>query len=71
MNTPHNPAAERLLLKPDEAAAALAVSPRCLWGLTKAGDLPAVRIGRAVRYDLADLRAWIDARKSPRQPAGE
>ncbi|HWB14490.1 MAG TPA: helix-turn-helix domain-containing protein [Pirellulales bacterium] len=64
MNVSDNQAAQRLLLKPDEAAAALAVSPRCLWGLTKAGEIPAVRIGRAVRYDVADLRAWIEARKA-------
>jgi excisionase family DNA binding protein len=56
--------AERLLLKPDEASAALSISPRLLWGLTKAGEIPAVRIGRAVRYDPADLRRWIEAQKT-------
>ena len=54
----------RLLLKPDEAAAALAISPRTLWGLTSNGELPCLRIGRAVRYDPRDLTCWIDRRKT-------
>jgi excisionase family DNA binding protein len=54
---------EPLLLTPKEAAKALSVCERTLYGLTKAGELPAVRIGRAVRYDVGDLRAWIDRAK--------
>lgn len=49
----------RLLLKPKEAAEALAVSERTLWQLTKDRIIPCVRIGRAVRYDLAQLQGWI------------
>jgi predicted DNA-binding transcriptional regulator AlpA len=49
-----------LLLKPDAAAKALAISASKLWQLTNCGDVRCVRIGRAVRYDPADLRAWID-----------
>lgn len=58
-----------LLLTAAEAAKALAISPRKLWEITNCGELPAVRIGRAVRYRPADLVAWIDARLS-RGPAG-
>ncbi|MCG8407489.1 MAG: helix-turn-helix domain-containing protein [Phycisphaerales bacterium] len=50
----------RLLLRPDEAAKALAISPRKLWELTNCGEVPCIRIGRAVRYVPADLQAWID-----------
>ena len=54
---------ERLLLKPAEAAEMLAVSPRTLWGL----PIRRVRIGaRGVRYDVADLRRWIEANKATR-----
>ena len=53
----------RLLLKPREAAQSLAVSERTLWDLTNRGNLPCVRIGRAVRYDPADLIAWIAHQK--------
>ena len=52
-----------LLWKAGEAARAMAVSERTLWALTKSGRIPAVRIGRAVRYDPADLRAYIEASK--------
>lgn len=55
---------DKLLIKPSEAAAMLAISARTLWALTASGDLAAVRFGRAVRYDPADLRAWIEAKKS-------
>ena len=56
-------ATPRLLLTPREAAQTLAISPRKLWGLTKSGELPCIRIGRAVRYDVADLHDWIKDRK--------
>ena len=52
-----------LLLKPGDAAKALAISPRKLWELTNTGEIPCVRIGRAVRYSPDDLRAWIEERK--------
>jgi len=53
-----------LLLRPREAAQALAISERTLWGLTKTGTIPCVRLGRSVRYDVADLREAIAARKA-------
>jgi excisionase family DNA binding protein len=51
------------LLTAEEAARWLNISPRTLWGLTASGELPHLRIGRLVRYDVADLKAWIQARK--------
>ena len=50
----------KLLLTAREAAAALSISERTLWSLTDAGALNAIRIGRAVRYAVADLQAYID-----------
>lgn len=56
--------ASQLLMTPREAALALAVCEATLRSYTKPrGDLPCVRIGRAVRYDVRDLRTWIDGRK--------
>jgi excisionase family DNA binding protein len=52
------------LLTARDAAKALAVCQKTLWSLTEAGEIPAVRIGRGVRYDPHDLFRWIDARKS-------
>jgi excisionase family DNA binding protein len=53
-----------MLLTAREAAKVLAVSERTLFSLTKSGAIPVVRIGdRGIRYDPADLRAWIDSAK--------
>ena len=51
------------LLRSDEAAKFLAISPRTLWTLTKEGDIPVVRIGSLVRYDPADLQDYIERQK--------
>lgn len=53
-----------LLLRPRDAALALATSERKLWELTRPrGPIPCVRVGRSVRYDPRDLHAYIDAAK--------
>ncbi|MBI5758811.1 MAG: helix-turn-helix domain-containing protein [Planctomycetales bacterium] len=55
----------RLLLTPREAAKAMAVSERTLWGWSEPrGPIPVVRIGRSVRYDQRDLIAFIDFAKT-------
>ena len=59
-STPTNPT---LLLKPQQAAEALAISPRKLWGLTDAGEIPHIRLGRCLRYPIGDLHEWINSRK--------
>jgi len=47
------------LLKVPEAARMLRISPRTLWAITAAGDLPAVQIAkRIVRYRSSDLVAY-------------
>lgn len=52
------------LLTARQAAECLAVSAKTLWILTSKGEIPCVRMGRSVRYDAADLRAFIAVRKS-------
>ena len=59
-STPTKPA---LLLTPLQAAEALAISPRKLWGMTATGEIPHVRLGRSVRYPVDDLRKWINSHK--------
>jgi excisionase family DNA binding protein len=56
-------APDRLLLTPRQAAAALSISERTLWQLTRDRALPCVRIGRSVRYARNDLLAFIEGRK--------
>ena len=53
-----------LLLTFRDACCALALGRRKLWELTNTGELPCVRIGRAVRYDPRDLIAFIEKRRS-------
>lgn len=54
----------RRLLTAKEAATHLAISERALWGLTAPrGPIPVVKIGRSIRYDVADLGAWVEQQK--------
>jgi len=68
--TPRNPNVPRLLLKSREAADALGIGERTLWELTARGEIPVIRIpgrgkkARSLRYDVDDLRAWIDRQKA-------
>jgi excisionase family DNA binding protein len=41
----------------------LGIGQRTLWRLTQAGAIPAVRIGRSVRYHRPDLEAWVERSK--------
>lgn len=50
----------RLLITRDEAAALLCISPRKLWSMTNAGQIPCVRMGRTVRYCPTALREWVE-----------
>ena len=51
------------LLRSKDAAVFLAISPRKLWELANRGEIPAIRFDRVVRFDVADLRKWIEAQK--------
>jgi excisionase family DNA binding protein len=51
---------EPCLMTSKQAAAHLNISTRKLWTLTNSNKLPAIRIGRCVRYDSQDLRVFID-----------
>lgn len=56
--------AEPLALRPREAAKALGISLRTLWGLSAPrGPIPCIRVGngkrKTVLYPVSDLRAWL------------
>ena len=59
MATNDTPSVPNLALRPREAAKSLGVSPRWLWERTKRGDIPHVRVGRAVLYPVDGLRDWL------------
>lgn len=51
---------QRLLLPASEAARLLSISEKTLWSNTSPrGSIPAVRLGRSVRYSRAALERWI------------
>lgn len=65
-----------LALRPREAAKALGVSVRTLWGLTAPrGPIPCVRVGvgarKTVLYPVADLRAWLSRQAEAAKGGGD
>jgi excisionase family DNA binding protein len=57
-----------ILVDSREAARLLSISPRKLWELTKSGEIPSLRIGRAVRYRMADIEAWTERQAATAAP---
>lgn len=58
------------LLKIDQVAMRLRVSVGCIraWRLRGEGP-PAIRIGTALRWDAAEVEAWLDSRRESRLEA--
>ena len=52
-----------LLLTPEQAAKALAISQRKLWGMTAAGEIPYIRLGRCKRYRVEALQEFLQAQE--------
>ncbi len=46
-------------LRPREAAKALGIGERLLWSKTNAGEIPHLRVGRAIIYPVDLLRDWM------------
>lgn len=59
MNTECKTVPLQLALRRKEAARALGISERLLWSKTVAGEVPHVRLGRAVIYPVDCLREWL------------
>lgn len=60
--TPRSPSDEDppvLALRPKEAARALSIGERLLWSKTNSGEIPHVRIGRAIVYPVDQLREYL------------
>ena len=50
-----------LLISADELARLLGISTRTIWRRLSGGEIPKpVRLGKSVRWRLADIEAWID-----------
>lgn len=50
-------------LTTEEVLSCLKVTPRTIYRLIRAGELPAVRVGRQWRFRRADLENWLRARE--------
>lgn len=50
---------EKLLLKPMEVFKALSVGRSTGYAMIASGELPSVRIGRAVRVPVDALKEWV------------
>ena len=48
-----------LALRPKDAARALGIGERLLWSKTNAGEIPHVRIGKAILYPVKLLNEWL------------
>lgn len=52
------------LLTADKASIWLAISRSQLYRLVKEEGLPAVRVGKSLRFRVADLERWLDGRRT-------
>ncbi len=53
-------------LTTEEVLACLKVTPRTVYRLIQAGELPAVRVGRQWRFRRSDLDQWLSTRETGR-----
>ena len=60
---PNTPGAAPLLVDRREAARLLGISAGSVDNLRTRGELPSIKIGAARRFDVADLRRFVEARK--------
>ena len=54
-----------------EVAQYLRVNPQTVYRKVKAGELPTLRIGRAIRFRRAELDAWLKEGASPNREVHE
>ena len=52
------------LLTAEEVASQLRVPPSWVYTAANDGRMPCVRLGRYVRFDPADVEAWVQAQKN-------
>lgn len=60
---------DRAFLTIDEVLSYLRVKARTVYRLIKAGELPAIRVGRQWRIRRSDLDAWLEGQRPGGQRA--
>lgn len=60
-----------LLISPAELGSLVGLAPQTIYNrISTGGDLPSIlRIGRLPRFAIADVQAWIDAKRTVVAPA--
>jgi excisionase family DNA binding protein len=71
MDSPVNATRPTQLVNVNEAAQFLAVSPSTLYGWVWQRRIPFVKVGRAVRFDMADLERFISQNRVRAREASE
>ena len=56
-------AGDPLSLRPRQAAARLGISVSTLERLTRAGEIPRIKLGNSVLYRVPTLEAWLQSRE--------
>ena len=51
------------ILTVSEVAEYLRINPQTVYRKAKAGEIPAVRIGRAIRFRRTELEAWLKSKE--------
>ncbi len=54
---------QRLLLRIPEAAETLGIGRTKIYELIAMGELPTIRVGRAVRISVSTLQKWVEERE--------
>ena len=65
---PQAGAPQRFLLRIPEAAETLGIGRTNIYELIATGELPTIRVGRAVRFSDIVLQKWVEAREQQAVP---
>ena len=68
MEKPQEGATQRLLLRIPEAAEQLGIGRTKIYEMISKGELPTIRIGRAVRISANTLQKWVEVREQQDVP---
>jgi excisionase family DNA binding protein len=63
MENPQEVAPQRLLLRIPEVAETLGIGRTKIYEMIAKGELPTIRVGRAVRISVSTLQKWVEERE--------
>ena len=69
MERPNEVAPQRLLLRIPEVAETLGIGRTKIDEMIATGELPTIRVGRAIRISVSTLQKWIEEREQQNMPA--